>query len=135
VYEPKYKQEYVEGGIKCENCGSVYREGDFPFCRGNPSDHGPMHGFDDPFEPYVDIQLLDRKDPRVTSVNELGIPGVPIRSRSERRAMMKELGLQYGTQKFDEKRGKVLYGGAASSERMKGRQGPQHRKSGKQRWE
>ena len=98
----------------CEKCGGEVKIGDFPFCRGNKEDHGPMHGFDDAFTPYVDIQLLPRTDPRCTSVNELGIRGVPINSRSERRAFMKELGLQYGTQKFDDKRGKVLYGGSAA---------------------
>ena len=103
------KQHYVGDAIKCEKCGGEYGIGDFPFCKGNPDDHGPMHGFDDAFEPYVDIQLLQKKDPRNTDTNEIGIRGVPINSRSERRALMKEQGLQYGTQKFDTKRGKVLY--------------------------
>jgi hypothetical protein len=93
--------------IRCEKCGGEYGIGDFPFCKGSPSDHGPMTGFDDAFEPYVDVQLLDRNDPRCTSVNELGIRGVPIASRSERRQLMREQGLQFGTQKFDEKRGRV----------------------------
>jgi len=106
--------------VECERCGAIYGINDFPFCKGSKEDHGPMRGFDDPFEPYVDTQLLQHKDPRCTSTNELGVRGVPISSRSERRAMMKELGLQYGTQKFDEKRGNVIYGGAATSEREKG---------------
>jgi hypothetical protein len=67
-----------------------------------------MHGFDEAFTPYCDVQLLDRKDPRVDSVNELGMPGVMINSRSERRRIMREKELQYGTQKFDS-RGKTLY--------------------------
>ena len=91
--------------VKCDKCGGEYGIGDFPFCKGSPRDHGPMSGFDDPFEPYVDVQLLDRKDPRCNSVNELGIRGVMINSRSERRRIMQEQGLQYGTQKW-EKRGK-----------------------------
>jgi len=133
MYGEDLKQEYVEDGIKCEKCGGVFGKGSFPFCKGNPEDHGPMHGFDDSFTPYVDIQLLPKNDPRCTSVNELGIRGVPIGSRSERRAIMREQGLQYGTQKFDEKRGKVLYGGAATSERMKGRQGTGRSGRGKNR--
>jgi len=106
----EYEQEFNEDGktIHCERCGSDYGEGDFPYCKGDPKGHGSMHGFDEAFEPYVDIQLLERKDPRCNSVNALGIPGVMINSRSERRALMKEKDLQYGTQKF-ESRGKKLY--------------------------
>lgn len=102
--EPEKKQHH------CEKCCGTVKLGDFPFCKGRQSDHGPMDGFDDPFEPYVDVQLLDKKDPRCTSVNELGVRGVPITSRSQRRQIMKEQGLQFGTQKFDEKRGRVIYG-------------------------
>ena len=93
---------------KCERCGYEIQIGDFPFCKGRKEDHGPMHGFDDAFEPYVDTQILSRDDPRVNDRNELGIPGIRIGSRSERRNLMKEQGLQYGTQKFEE-RGKKLY--------------------------
>jgi hypothetical protein len=127
VYEPDYEQEYVEDGVKCEKCGGTYAEGDYPFCKGYPESHGPMGGHYEPMTPYVDIQLLDRKDPRCTDVNELGIRGVPITTRGDRHRIMKEQGLQFGTQKFDEKRGKVLYGGAATSERFKSRQGHKRR--------
>lgn len=94
--------------VKCEKCGGEYGIGDFPFCRGNVQDHGQMQGFDDAFEPYVDTQILDKSDPRCSSVNHLGMRGVAINSRSERRQLMKEKGLQYGSQKFEE-RGKRLY--------------------------
>ncbi len=94
--------------VKCDKCGGEYGIGQFPFCRGNVQDHGQMQGFDDAFEPYVDTQLLDRKDPRCDSVDSRGVRGVMINSRSERRQLMKSLGLQYGSQKFDE-RGKKLY--------------------------
>ena len=100
--------------IHCDKCGADYGIGDYPFCKGSKEDHGPMHGLDEAFTPYVDIQLLPKDDPRCTSVNEFGIRGVPINSRSERRALMKEQGLQFGTQKFDDKRGRVIYGGAAT---------------------
>jgi hypothetical protein len=102
-------QYYKDGKtIHCEKCGGDYYEGDFPFCKGSIEDHDKMHGFDDAFTPYVDVQLLDKKDPRCTSTNELGMRGVPIGSRSERRQLMKELGLQFGSQKFDS-RGKKIY--------------------------
>jgi hypothetical protein len=106
-------QKYIESEdgktvVLCEKCGGTYVEGAFPFCKGVPENHGEMHGFDEAFEPYVDTQLLPATDPRCTGVNERGARGVPIGSRSERRAYMKELGLQYGTQKWVD-RGKTLY--------------------------
>jgi hypothetical protein len=94
--------------VTCEKCGAEYGIGQFPFCRGNVQDHGQMQGFDEAFEPYVDCQLLDRKDPRCDSVNKFGVRGVLINSRSERRNLMKSLGLQYGTQKWD-RRGETKY--------------------------
>lgn len=104
------EQEYVDDKtIHCKRCGSDYQEGAFPFCKGNPEDHGSMGGFDDPFEPYVDVQLLDRKDPRCTSTNELGMRGVPIGSRSERRKIMKEQELQFGSQKFDDRGKRITF--------------------------
>lgn len=133
-----YEQEYVDEtgqGVKCEKCGGTYGSGDYPFCKGYPESHGKMGGHNDPFTPHVDIQLLDRNDPRCTGVNELGIRGVPLTSRGDRARIMKEQGLQFGTQKFDEKRGKVLYGGAATSNRFKSHQGPGHRKAKKQSYE
>lgn len=105
----------------CEECGGKFNIGDWPFCHGDPSKHVKVEpNFHVGFEPYVDTQLLPHKDPRCTSTNELGIRGVPINSRSERQQIMKEQGLQFGTQKFEE-RGR-LYGGAATSETMKGSQ-------------
>lgn len=100
--EPDKKQHH------CKKCCATIREGSFPFCKGNPNDHGQMCGFDDAFEQYVDCQILTNKDPRCTSTDALGRRGVLINSRSERRALMKEQGLQYGTQKF-ESRGEKLY--------------------------
>jgi hypothetical protein len=99
---------FMSEKVTCEKCGAEFGIGDFPFCRGRKEDHGRMSGFDEAFTPYVDAQLLDRKDPRCTSVNELGWRGVPINSRSERKKLMKELGLDYGTTKFDS-RGKTKY--------------------------
>ncbi len=86
--------------------------GMWPFCGGDASKHvkGEMCGFDEPFDQYVDVQLLDRKDPRCDGVNERGVRGVTIYTRSQRRELMKELGLQFGSQKF-EKRGKSGHDG------------------------
>lgn len=99
----------MEEIVKCDKCGGEYGIGDFPFCKGNQGDHGEMMGFDEAFEPYVDTQLLQPKDPRCDGINERGQRGITIHSRSERRALMKELGLQFGSQKFN-KFGKKLSG-------------------------
>jgi hypothetical protein len=87
----------------CEKCGASMEVGMWPFCGGDASKHvkGEMCGFDEPFDQYVDTQLLDRKDPRCDGVNERGVKGVTIYTRSQRRQLMKELGLQFGTQKFN----------------------------------
>ena len=106
----------------CEECGGKSRIGDWPFCHGDPDKHQQVEpGWHQGFTPYVDIQLLPKTDPRCTATNEIGVRGVPINSRSERQAIMKEQGLQFGTQKFDN-RGKTIYGGSAASKAMKGSQ-------------
>jgi len=88
----------------CDECGMIYTIGEWFRCP-----HGCVSRFgEDPFDSYVDIQILDRKDPRIDAKNELGIPGVLITSRSQRRQLMKEKALQYGTQKFED-RGKRKY--------------------------
>jgi hypothetical protein len=94
----------------CEKCGAILEVGCWPFCGGDASKHtkGDMDGFDQPFLSYVDTQLIEAKDPRCDGVNERGVRGVTINSRSERRAWMKQLGLQYGSQRF-ENRGKTKY--------------------------
>ena len=92
--------------VTCDKCGEEYSIGDFPFC--GKGGHGKPGGFDEPLTPYVDIQLMSRDDPRCDGVNELGMRGVTIYSRSQRRQLMKEFGLQFGTQKFDD-RGRVKY--------------------------
>jgi len=28
--------------MRCDRCGADYAIGDYPFCKGNPADHGPM---------------------------------------------------------------------------------------------
>jgi len=106
---------------KCEECGAEVDIGMWPFCHGDSSKHEPVgKDWHRGFEPYVDTQLLPQTDPRCTALNELGIRGVPITTRGDRQAIMREQGLQFGTQKFED-RGK-LYGGSATSGTMKGSQ-------------
>lgn len=73
----------------------------FPFCGGDPSKHVMVDRYyHEGFEPYIDIHLLDRKDPRVLlegKRNEAGIPGILVESRGHRRQLMRELGLQFGS--------------------------------------
>ncbi len=66
----------------CERCGHVLRIGDFPYCRGNQSDHGPWLGAEEPIAPYFDVAL-----------------GREVRTRGERRTYMRELGADYTTQR------------------------------------
>ena len=106
--EMEGKDHEKDSWSHCARCCARVHIGDFPFCKGNKTDHGPMYGFDEAFEPYVDCQLLPQKDPRCNSKDELGRVGVMINSRSERRRIMKEQELQYGTQKFED-RGKKFY--------------------------
>lgn len=97
------------GTVKCDECGSDIRIGSWPFCGGDATKHSSVgDSWHDGFTPYIDCQLLDKSDPRCTEVNHLGMRGVMINSRSERRQIMKEKGLQLGSQKFEE-RGKKLY--------------------------
>ena len=94
----------------CDICGGEIHLGDWPFCGGDPSKHVRAESFgDDPMEPYVDIQLLDRKDPRCDSEGPFGTRGVRITSRGQRRQLMRELGLQYGSQRFEERGRKFVF--------------------------
>ena len=36
----------------CEKCGAKVGINQFPFCRGNPSDHGPWSGAEEPCEEF-----------------------------------------------------------------------------------
>lgn len=82
----------------CEKCGEEVQVGDWPYCP-----HGALRegqgGFG-PMEAYVDADILDRKDPRVANYGYRtaeGRPGLLIETRSDRRKLMRELGLQYGS--------------------------------------
>lgn len=104
---PDYHEEQrtLAGGrvvtvLICDECGEERVPGDWPDCR-KAGDHSPGHGFDDALDSYVDVQILERKDPRCDGVNWLGMRGVTIHSRSQRRALMREKNLQFGNQKFD----------------------------------
>ena len=95
--------------VTCDECGAELRVNDWPFCKGDKSKHVQVgDNFHDGFEPYVDCQLLDSKDPRCTAVDSLGRRGVPITTPGDRQVIMREQGLQFGTQKFED-RGKRRY--------------------------
>jgi hypothetical protein len=84
--------------VKCDKCGSEYSIGDWPFCTGDPDGHKPaVHFGYDPLDSYVDPDLLPHNDPRCTSRNEFGRKGVLIESRSQRKQLMREQGLQFGS--------------------------------------
>lgn len=99
---PDYHEEIRDGVtvLICDACHGERRPGDWPHCDGKPDGHIPGHFGYDAFEPYVDADLLSRQDPRVAKGgyrNEAGRPGILIESRSQRKALMKECGLQFGS--------------------------------------
>ena|SRR5260221_2093666 len=93
VESPDYKE--IDGKLICVGCGKERRMGEWAWCP-----HGFGNGGLDPMEPYVDSDLLDRKDPRVALggyKNEYGRPGVLIETRSDRKKLMREKGLHFGS--------------------------------------
>jgi len=77
----------------CDRCGKVLEVGMWPWCPHEAVGRFFHEGFDS----YVDCQLLPNTDKRCTDTDELGRRGVPISSRSERRQLMKETGVQFGS--------------------------------------
>ena len=65
----------------CERCGGTVRIGDFPICHGNPSEHGPWVGAEEPLSPYFDEMI--------------STDGAEITSRGQRRQIMRENHLEY----------------------------------------
>ena len=49
-----------EKSYVCEKCGGRVFIGDFPLCRGNPLDHGPWTGAEEPMEAVLDEHLSDQ---------------------------------------------------------------------------
>lgn len=43
----------------CDECGGTVHVGDFPFCHGDPSQHGPWQTADHPCEEFVDEMIAD----------------------------------------------------------------------------
>lgn len=92
------KGEFEEVTIYiCDACGKERVVGADPYC---PHGGGFGAGLYDPFTPYVDPHLLPASDPRAKDVEfnkNLGreIKGVRITSREQRRALMKEQGLDW----------------------------------------
>lgn len=86
----------------CDECGAKLRIGDWPFCKGDPLAHKPgQSGFGfDPFTPYVDPHILPFSDPRAHAEEfnaALGrvVRGTKIESREQRKALMREQGLDW----------------------------------------
>ncbi len=74
----------------CERCGIKLKVGDWPFCSGDPTKHVSAIGFgEQPLTPYFDTEL-----------------GAEVRTRGERRRLMREKGLDY-LDVSNKKRGKV----------------------------
>ena len=70
----------------CDKCGHDIQIGQWPYCKGSQSDHlGPIHGFEDPIEPYIDENLC--KEPE------------EIRTRGERRKIMAQNNIEYRPRK------------------------------------
>ena len=84
----------------CEKCGAELKIGSWPFCKGAQNDHAPgMFGFD-PFQSYVDEHILsDGKDIGPNLAGEI-VQGTRIDTRSERRKIMKEEGLEWKGRKY-----------------------------------
>ena len=44
----------------CEKCGTTVRIGQFPICHGDPAEHGPWTGAEEPMEEMADEHLTDQ---------------------------------------------------------------------------
>lgn len=76
--------------MNCERCGAPLKVGDWPFCNGDPTQHvsGVTFG-EEPLTPYFDHEL-----------------GAEVRTRGERRALMRDKGLDY-VDLSSKRRGKI----------------------------
>ena len=95
---------------KCDECGAVMEIGSWPFCNGDSGKHEPVGSFGHDSLDYYDVQLLPTGDPRKNCIDPVtGMRAVHITSRGERQKLMKEQGVQFGTQKFDRPVGKLYF--------------------------
>lgn len=85
-----------EQKVTCPECNKEYGIGDWPFCKGT-GDHAHANFGYEPLEPYVDCELLPPSDPRCVYRGELGRKGVLIETRSDRQRLMRETGVQIGS--------------------------------------
>jgi hypothetical protein len=96
--------------VVCDDCGTELKVGAWPFCKGDKDAHKPTERFGLESLDYYDVQLLDNKDPRKNCVDPVtGMRAIHITSRGERQKLMKEKGVQFGTQKFDRQVGKLWF--------------------------
>jgi hypothetical protein len=95
---PNYYLRITAGGEShcCEVCNRPRSPGDWPWCP-----HGSPRNFGfDPFTPYVDPNILPWTDPRAqhevfSPIFRRKIKGTLITSREQRKAIMKEQGLDW----------------------------------------
>lgn len=84
----------------CEACGGERRVGDWPFCKGDPSDHAPGKFGHDPFPGYVDEHILEGgNDIGPNGAGEI-VRGTRIDTRSQRRKLMKEANLEFKGRRY-----------------------------------
>lgn len=80
--------------VKCEKCGGEYTFGDFPFCSGDPKDHGRWMTADQPCEEFVD-EMCDTEPRRFSSTREwvrfLDKNNIIPREKKDKRTMDNEI--------------------------------------------
>lgn len=87
----------------CDECGGTYRIGEWPWCRGTGDHSRGEYGYE-PMHEYVDEHLLPPDDPRAHDIGPNGageiVRGVRITSREERRAIMREQGIDWHGRRY-----------------------------------
>lgn len=97
---PDYYYSKKRGGNVCVRCDGLRQPGDWPHCSGNPQDHVPGKFGNDPFKGYVDEHILpDGRDIGPNGAGEI-VQGTRIDTRSERKRLMKENGLEYKGRRY-----------------------------------
>jgi hypothetical protein len=70
--------------VPCERCGAEYEIGDYPFCKGRPSDHGPMRQAIQTDEAFIGGKVIEN----------LGTEPVTVYSRTEFKQAMARAGVE-----------------------------------------
>lgn len=83
--------------IHCDKCGKEWEEGDFPFCKGQQSDHIRSGRFSlDPFHGYVDPMLPGSEREVGIDLGGNTVEGIRLDSRDQRDRIMRENNLVSG---------------------------------------